>query len=323
MSMSEEWHVVLGGSGAVGNAIVRQLSGQGRRVRAINRGGSAAVPEGVELLAADIADPQQAIRACRDAAVVYLCTNPPYERWASLFPPMIAGALAGAEAAAARLVFADNLYMYAPTSRPLTEDLPYAPITRKGRLRARLATTLLDAHRQGRVRVALGRASNFYGPGVIGSSVGERFFTQLLAGKKVDWLGRADLPHALSFVPDFAAGLITLGSREEALGRAWHIPAAEPLTGQQYVALAAEAAGVPARPKAVSTAMLRMAGLFSPTIRELVEMQYEFTEPYLLDGGAFTRAFGGAPTPHREAFRRAVAWYRQRADATGLASEAA
>src|SRR5262249_10271912 len=156
-------------------------------------------------------------------------------------------------------------------------DLPAAPVTRKGRVRQHLAEALLAAHAQGRVRAAIGRATDFYGPGVVTSTMGERFFTALLAGKPVAGLGRVDAPHATEFLGHFARVLLTLGAREEALGQVWHVPVADPLTGRQYIALAAEEADVVAKPRATPTALVRVAGLFSPLMRELGEMLYEFT----------------------------------------------
>jgi nucleoside-diphosphate-sugar epimerase len=268
------------------------------------------MPAGVEQVAADLLQRDQAASACRGASVVYHCAGVPYTQWATALPAMLAHIIAGASAAGARLVYADNCYMYAPTSRPMTEDLPYAPVTRKGRVRKQLTETLLAAHAQGQVRAAIGRATDFHGPGVGTSTMGDRFFTALLAGKRVDWLDRLDKPHAMTFVDDFARVLITLGMREDALGQVWHVPTAAPLTGREYITLAAEEAGVAARPVAIPAAMLRLLGLFNPVVRELGEMLYEFNGPYLIDGSKYLRAFGGTPTPHREGLRRTIAWYR-------------
>lgn len=305
-------HVVLGASGGVGSAVVRELLARGRRVRGVTRSGKADVPDGVEMLAGDVNQPEDARRACAGAAVVYFCANPPYHRWAQEFPPLLAGALAGAEAAGAKLVMADNLYVYAPTDQPLTEDLPWAPVTKKGAVRKAMDETLMAAHASGHVRVAIGRASDYYGPRGLNSSHGERFFARLLAGKPVEWLVSLDAPHALSYLGDFARGLAVLGERAEALGQAWHIPAAEALTGRQFIALAAEVAGVPPKMAVVSPLMLRALGLFAPPLREMVEMRYEFAAPYLLDGAKLTRAFGFAPAPHRAALAETIAWYRGR-----------
>ena len=310
MANTNDLHVVLGGTGGVGSAVVRALAQQGQRVRAVSRSGKGELPTRAEAFAADTSTTEGAIAACAGAAVVYCCANPPYDKWAQLFPPLLDAAIAGAAAAGAKLVMADNLYVYAPTSQPLTEDLPWQPVTRKGKVRVAMDETLLAAHRSGKVRVAIGRAADYYGPNAPNSSTGEMLFGQILAGKGAQWPGRIDLPHVLSYTEDFARGLITLGERDEALGQAWHVPAAEPLTGAQFVALAAEVAGTKAHAVAISPLMMRAVGLFVAPIRETVEMGYEYTEPFLMDGGKFTRAFGFTPTPHREALGATIAWYR-------------
>lgn len=307
---ANDLHVVLGAGGGVGSAMVRELAAQGKRVRGVTRSGKAAVPAGVEMVAGDISKLEDARRVCAGASVVYMCSNPAYNRWAQDFPPMLAGALAGTEAAGAKLVMADNLYVYAPTTQPLTEDLPWAPVTKKGAVRKAMDETLMAAHTSGKVRVVIGRASDYFGPQGINSSLGERFFAKLLAGKPVEWLASLDQPHALSYLGDFARGLATLGERDEALGQSWHVPAAEALTGRQFIAVAAKVAGIPPKMTAVSTLMLRAIGLFSPPLREIVEMRYEFAEPYLLDGSKFSRAFGFTPTPHHDALAETITWFR-------------
>src|SRR5262249_21665542 len=151
--------------GSIGNAVVRALAALGKRVRAVNRSGRAELPAGVELVKGNAADPDNMRDICRGAAVVYNCANVLYTNWPKEFPPLMDGVIAGASSAGAKLVFADNLYMYGKVTGNITEDLPYAATTRKGKLRAQLAETLVAAHRAGVVRAAIGRASDFYGPG--------------------------------------------------------------------------------------------------------------------------------------------------------------
>ncbi|MER7661795.1 NAD-dependent epimerase/dehydratase family protein [Streptomyces sp. NPDC096193] len=174
-------HVVFGATGAIGSTVVAELLRHGRPVRAVSRGGRA--PEGAEGVAADAADPAQAASAAAGAAVVHHCASPPYTQWPELFPELTRSVLAAAESAGAKLVFADNLYSYGPVDGPLREDLPAAAQGRKGRTRTAMAAELLDAHRTGRVRVAIGRASDYYGPRGTHSTAGETLFGGLLAGR--------------------------------------------------------------------------------------------------------------------------------------------
>src|SRR5262249_44582907 len=151
-------------------------------------------------------------------AVVYHCVNPGYTQWPQLLPPVSRAIMHAAETTDAKLVYADNLYAYGSVDGPLREDLPEGATGRKGRTRAQVAAELLTAHRDGRARVAIARASDYYGPHGANSNAGETVFGRAVAGKRPIWNGRLDQPHTLHFLPDLARGLITLADRPEADG---------------------------------------------------------------------------------------------------------
>jgi len=309
----DSWHVVFGATGAIGSAVVTELVHAGRNVRAVSRGGKA--PDGALGVAADVSDPAQAARAAAGASVIYHCASPPYTRWPQLFPPLTRSILEAAESTGATLVFADNLYAYGPVAGPLREDLPAVAGGRKGRIRVEMAAELLAAHRDGQARVVIGRASDYYGPHGTGSTAGETVFGRILAGKRPQWPGRLDQPHTFHYLPDIARGLLVLADRREADGQVWHLPAAPPLTAQQFFDMIAAAAGqpVPVHASIVSPALLAVAGIFSPLLREMRETTYQFRSPFVIDASKFETAFGHPePTPHRDAIQRTVAWYRSR-----------
>lgn len=307
---TNELHVVLGARGGIGNALARELAAQGKRVRAVNRSGRVDVPSNVEIVKGDALDADSMREVCRDASVVYNCVNVPYPEWEAKFPPIMRAITDAASAANAKLIFADNLYMYGKVDGIITEDLPYRPVGHKGALRARMANDLMDAHRAGKIRVAIGRASDFTGPGT-NALGGDVVMKPLLAGKPAMWIGSLDAPHTLTYTQDFARGLITLGERDEALGQVWHIPGAEPLTGRQFLQMAFEVAGLPPKIGVYSPLIVRLVGLFDPMVREVNETMYQFTAPFVLSGEKFARAFGSSPcTPHRDALKRTVEWYR-------------
>ena len=315
MDGDDQLHVVLGATGGAGGALVRELAGGGQRVRAVSRTPAAGLPEGVDQLAADAADPAQARTACEGATVVYHCVQPPYDRWAAEFPPLTQSIADAAAAAGARLVYADNLYAYGPVDGPITEDLPAQPTTSKGRIRAQMAERLLAAHRSGTLQVAIARSSDYYGPGGANSVVGDILFGAAADGRRARWLGSMDMPHSLNYLQDVARALATLGARPEAVGEVWHLPAAEPVTGRAFVELIASTLGRPVKVSATSRLALRLAGLFDPRARESAEMLYQWERPFVLDASKFQRAFGPfEPTPHPQAVATTVTWFRERAD---------
>jgi nucleoside-diphosphate-sugar epimerase len=312
MTDNGELHVVFG-TGAVGMSVMDALVQRGRsRVRMVNRSGGASVPDGVEVVGGDATDEVFAREASEGASVVYFALNPPYDKWPELFPPLQAGVLEGAASAGAKLIAMENLYMYGPTQgRPLTEDLSHAPNTRKGRVRAMMSEELMEAHSSGRVRIAIGRASDYFGPRVLVSAAGEQVFGRAVQGKSAQLAGDPDQPHTYSYVPDIGKGLVILGEREEALGRAWHLPSPETVTTRQFVEMIFEEVGKPARMQAAPKILLRAMGLFNPGLREIVEMLYEFEEPFVVDDSRFEREFGKQATALREAIQRTVRWYRE------------
>jgi nucleoside-diphosphate-sugar epimerase len=263
-------------------------------------------------VAADVGTPQGARQACEGAAVVYHCAQPPYSKWPELFPPMTRAVLDGAAAAGAKLVFADNLYVYGPPDGPMTEESPQRAQGKKGRTRIEMADAVLGAHAEGKLRVTIGRASDYYGPRGVASTVGENLMKPALRGKRTRWLGSLDQPHTLNYLEDMARALVTLGERDEADGQVWHLPAAEPLTGRQFLAMVFEEAGHSPKVGVASRPMIRVGGLVNPLLRELNETLYQFEQPFVSDASKFRAAFGAfEPTPHRTGVRRTVDWFRR------------
>lgn len=303
---------VVIGSGPLGLAVTRLLLAKGRSVRTINRSGKARLPSGAETMAGDIGESPFARAACRSAETIYLCAKPPYQRMAHDFQPIMDGAIAGAVASQAKLVYADSLYAYGPVTGELREDLPYAATGRKSKTRARLAAQLMAAHAEGRVRATIGRASDFYGPEVVQSVVGERVFGFALAGRAASVTGDPASRHTYTFVDDFAKGLLTLGERDEALGQTWHVPSAQTTTTRRFLQLIFEEVGSPPMIQVTPGWLISILGIFDPLIRELPEVMYQTERPFVVDHSKFEKAFGAHPTPHRDAIRATIDWYRQR-----------
>ena len=306
---------IIFGTGPLGLSVMDALVERGyTNITLINRSGKApeTLPCGVRILSGDATNLDQVAALVAGTDVVFHCAQPHYYEWPEKFPPITKGILEGAiKAGVSKLVFGDNLYMYGPTDgKPVHENLPYAAEGRKGRTRAAMAKRLLDAHRAGKVKVAIGRASDFYGPRVQGSAVGDRVFPAILEGKAASTMGNVDLPHTYTYIKDFGRALVTLSENESAFGKAWHVPNAETLTTREFLNLAYEITGQKPKISSMGKLMLQIGGLFIPEAKEMVEIWYEFNEPYVVDHSPFAKAFGARPTPHREAIRETLDWYR-------------
>ena len=277
----------------------------------VNRRGKATVPESVEVIATDAYDSQNIYAVTQGATVVYQCAQPAYTQWQTLFPKLQSSIVKGVAASGSKLIVGDNLYMYGSVKGLLREDLPNAAKTRKGRTRAKMAEELINAHQQGVVRVAIARGSDFYGPGVLDSVMGDRVFSAVLAGKTASAVGNLDLPHTYTFIDDFGKTLVMLGEQEKALGQIWHVPNAETITTREFLTLAFEEAGQLPKMSGMGKLMMRIGGFFIPGARETVEMMYEFEQPFVVDHSKYVQAFGNHSTSLPIAIQHTLAWYRQ------------
>jgi len=306
-------HVVLG-TGAIGLALIEELALRDLPVRAVNRSGSAVVPEGVELVAGDVSDKDFVVRATTGAAVVYQCLNPAYHRWAEDFPALQDGAVQAARNVDARLVSFENLYLYGDTRGvPITETTLANPQTRKGKVRLVMAEQLRRLHDDGELAVTTARASDYFGPrGTTQSPFGDLVIGAALAGKPARVIGNPDLPHSYTYTADAARTLAALGTRDDVLGEVFHVPNAPALTTRQIIDLIAAELGSAIKVSVAPRLLLRAMGLFNRTVREVDEMLYEFTQPFVVDGAKAQSRLGIAPTPTADAIAVTVAWFRHR-----------
>ena len=300
-------HVVVG-AGAMGRQVAAHLAARGSQVDVVTRSGTDTGVAGVQHVASDASDADRLTEIVEGANVLYNCANPgDYTQWMSVWPPLAAAMLTAAERTGATYAITDNLYPYGPLDVPMTEAHPDAATDKKGRLRATMWADALAAHRDGRVRTVEVRASDYVGPGVGDNGHINRHLATLKAGKRAWVIGSADQPHSFTDVGDAARALVAAAEDESSHGRIWHAPTNPPLTQRQVIVDVARAGGFP-EPKvsAVPGAVLTV-GSVVPFLREVREMSYQWTRPYLLDDTASRAHFGLEPTPWDEVCRRTAA----------------
>ncbi|HUX41774.1 MAG TPA: NAD-dependent epimerase/dehydratase family protein [Rectinemataceae bacterium] len=314
---------VIFGTGPLGLATARALLARGMRVRLVNRSGrrpphdalfqrdeNALVHQGlVEFASCDATKAKEAIAAARGAAHVFHCANPRYDQWAEVLPPLQAAMIESALENAATLIASEPLYMYLPSAGTIDETTPIDPPTKKGRIRQAMHELLKSAEAKRGLRWVTLRASDYYGPGAEGQSAfgTTRFLEPLASGKAVSFLGNPDFMHSYTYLDDYGRSLALGALTPASWGKAWIVPTAPARSTRELANMfAAELerllgaslprGGLKRKFGAVPRSILRLAGLFDPVIREVDEMLYQWRSDYVVDGAAFERAFGLAPT---------------------------
>lgn len=304
-------HTILGAGGAIGAELVPVLFQQSLPVRVVGRSPKL-VPGAAEAVAADISDLDQTIEAVAGSKVVYLLVGLKYDyrTWVELWPRIMRNAIEACKRARARLIFFDNVYMYGKVSGPMTEETRFNPCSRKGEIRAQIATTLLREMEAGDIQALIARAADFYGPRVRTSGLNVLVFDNFAKGARASWLLDDSVPHSFTYTPDAAKSLALLAASETAWNQTWHLPtAANPPTGKEFVQKIAAAFGVEPNYRVLGRPLVRIAGWFKSDIRELYEMLYQNDSAYLFDSSKFHNAFDFSPTDYTEGIKRTAEAY--------------
>lgn len=300
-------HLVVG-AGPVGRHVAELLATEGKSVTVATRSGTDTGLAGVDHIALDASDAEALSTRADGAAVIYNCANPAdYTTWAKFWPPLAKAFLTAAERTGAVYAITGNLYPYGPVDEPMREDMSDAATDHKGRLRAAMWADAKALHDAGRIRTVEVRGSDYVGTGVGDNGHVTRQIPGALKGKRAMVIGRKDQPHAFTDVLDVARLLVASAADESALGRTWHVPSNPPRTQEQAINdVLASIGKPPVKVSAIPGPIFTTASLVVPLVRELRQLSYQWTKPYLLDDSAARAHFGMEPTPWDEVCRRSA-----------------
>jgi nucleoside-diphosphate-sugar epimerase len=201
--------------------------------------------------------------------------------------------------------------MYGRVNGPMTEDTAFNPCSRKGEIRAEIATALLREMKTGDLTAMIARSADFYGPGARTSVANILVFDKFAKAATASWLVNDSVPHSFTFTPDAARSLVRLVDEETAWNQTWHLPtASNPPTGKKFIELVAGEFGVPAKYRILSRPIVKIAGLFDSNVRESYEMLYQNDSDYVFDSSKFARAFDLEATSYAEGIKLTAAAYR-------------
>jgi nucleoside-diphosphate-sugar epimerase len=285
---------ILGASGQIGQELALALKRDFTRdIRLVSRQ-PRKVNDTDQLFGADLLDPAQALRAVEGSRIAYLTAGLPMDSqlWVTQWPVMMRNVIDACAQQDCRLVFFDNTYMYPQTAQPQTEQTPFQPQGVKGRVRASIAEALLDAMAQERLQAVICRAPEFYGPGKTQSITNATIIDALRQGGKPKVFLRDDTLRSLIYTPDASRAMALLGNTPDAYGQTWHLPCDDDrLTYRQFIELGAGIFGVEARYTVLKRWQLRLAGLFSGTLRDAAELLPRYEADNLFVSDKFKRRF--------------------------------
>lgn len=284
---------ILGSGGIIASHLASTLPGYTDKIRLVSRNPKPVTGK-EELVTADLTSAGQVMNAVKGSEVVYLTAGLQYDIkvWQEQWPKLMQNVINACKENGSRLVFFDNVYMYGKVAGPMTEETPFNPCSRKGEVRARIATMILDEVKRGELTALIARAADFYGPATANSFLNMMVFENLRKGKSAQLMICKNLKHSFTYTPDAGKATALLGNTPSAYNQTWHLPTdANVLTGQQIVESAAKELSMKPKVTVLPRLMIQVAGLFNPIIKESVEMLYQYDSDYIFDSGKFDSAF--------------------------------
>ena len=305
------YHTILGAGGVIANEIVPILLNANEQIRIVARHPKHKI--GLEAKVADLTNYQQTLEVVKGSAVVYLLVGLDYEYkiWAEKWPLIMTNTINACKATGAKLVFFDNVYMYGKVKGKMTEETAYEPCSKKGEIRAAIATHLLEEINAGNINALIARSADFYGTKSTKTCMANMLiFANLAKGKPAQWLVDAKLPHSFTYIPDAAKALYLLAKEPTAFNQTWHLPTkANPFTGEEFIAKAASAMNQPNKISILSKFKIQLAGLFIKPIKESYEMLYQSDSAYLFDSCKFENYFSFEPTSYEVGIQETAKYY--------------
>lgn len=284
--------VILGAAGRFGRAAMAAFRAAGWTVRAFTRSApNSCSADAQEWITGDATDADAIGKAAEGCDVIVNALNPPYPLWRRDVPVFTRNVIAAARSSGATVMLPGNVYNYgAAMPSMLSEETSHRPTTRKGRLREEME---LNYAGSSGVRTIVLRAGDFIDGRKTGNWLEDYILAELGRGR-IMYPGPLDRVHAWAYLPDMAAAMAALAGKRDEFSdfEEFGFPGFA-LTGRELVEAVEQAVGRHLKIKGMPWPFLRVAGLVSPLMREVVEMAYLWKVPHQIDGTKLARTLPG------------------------------
>lgn len=291
MNEKKELHLVVGGSGPSGRAIIKELQKRNLFVKSLGRSKTV---ETVESIQADIFNLEEYKKAISGASYIYLAIGLLYETkfWEKNWPLVMENTIEASKFTNAKLIFLDNIYMYSnPLPDSFDEHTEQFPKTKKGIIRKNVSDLLLEAIKSKKVQALIGRSATFYGENCKNSFLYTSFIERMLENKNPQSLFKPDQVHTYSNITDNARAIVELALDDSCYGEVWHLPVNSPITLNEILEIVNSILNKKFKISVMPKFMFRILSFFIPILKELKEMLYQMENPYIMSWQKFKNKF--------------------------------
>lgn len=300
---------ILGSGGGIGTPLAKELTKYTNQIRLVSRYPKK-VNESDELFPLDVTDLSQINKAIEGSEIVYVVIGFEYKLsvWQKVWPAFMKEVILACQMNNTKLIFFDNVYLYAKSSIPhMTENSLIQPPSKKGEVRKRLHDMIFAEVEKNNLKALIARSADFYGPDNKSSALTLMVAENLIKGKKAQVFGDANKIHTYTYTPDAALATALLGNTDDAYNQVWHVPTTkERLTNLQWIQLIADELSTDVKIQKVPAWMLQFLGIFIPIMKEFPEMLYQYEQDYIFDSSKFENRFGIKATLPEDGIRTLI-----------------
>lgn len=302
--------LVVGASGGVGYALVCELVSRGIQVIAFSRGKEKLTSlfqhkENVTIFAGDALNKQDMLLAAQGVDTIFHAVSFPYQEWEQKHLKCLKSMTEVAKMEQTKIVLADNIYAYGrQTARGVIEASNKEPHTKKGKIRLSMEKALKESG----VPFLIVHMPDLYGPNAENTILYETL-KSVVQNKKANFVGNTKVSREFLYTFDGAKAMVELALLPDTYNQNWNVPAIHTITGEELMLIVRELTNYQKSIRTISKRMIRLIGVFSPFMKEMVEMMYLTEVPVVLSGEKYREKVGALPqTSYRDGLQETIEW---------------
>ncbi len=287
---------ILGANGQIAEELARELKQKyTSNIRLVSRNPKK-VNDTDMLFPANLLNAEKTNQAVQGSEIVYFTVGLPVDTatWSKQSPVIMQNVINACKMNGTKLVFFDNTYMNPQNDKSLTEETEFAPVGKKGKVRALIATMVLEGMKSKQIEAVICRAPEFYGTGKTQSITNSLIFDNIKQGKSPKVLLKDDTFRTLIWTTDASKATALIGNTANAYNQTWHLPCDDNrLTYKQFIALVSSVYGQQFSYTVLNKLTLKVGSVFQKQIKEIQELLPRFEHNNLFDSSKFKRKFPG------------------------------
>ncbi|MEI5991579.1 hypothetical protein A5881_003116 [Enterococcus termitis] len=305
---------VIFGTGALGIQFAKTLDSSENEIIMVNRSGiwpDSSIKAVVKKV--DSMNGKEVSEVLKDCTVAINCIGLPYPEWDQLVP-ITKNIIHACKENNTLLAYVDNIYAYGEVEGELFENTPCNPKSRKGKIRKEIADILLEEATKQKLKMVIGRSSDFYGPYEEKSSVtGVQVIGNVLKNKKAMYIGRTDMLRSISYIEDVVKAMKILIDDSSSHNQIWHLPNNSPLTLDDTIDIMSKILNKEINSSKLPYGLLTFLSLFNRDMREMKELFYLNSKPLIVNDQKFKNKYQDFKvTDYYKGIDSTISWYQHK-----------